>query len=100
MPQDDPLLLACLTPPGRAAVATLALRGARAWEIARAFFRRASSPKAGAPAAVLPATPAPGKFYVGWLGDQPSGGADQIVLRVKEVAPVPWIEMHCHGRPE
>ena len=32
-------LVACLTPPGQAAVATLAVDGPRAWEVVRSLFR-------------------------------------------------------------
>src|SRR5438445_494332 len=101
MTQDDPILLACLTPPGRAAIATLVLRGADAWGVTRALFRRATSPTtSAATAAPLPESPVPGKFWLGWLGDQAKGGADQVVLLVKQVSPVVWLELHCHGGPE
>jgi tRNA modification GTPase len=100
MPRE-PLLLAALTPPGRGAIATLALRGPDAWELVRALFQRAKAGKNDtAVAAQLPATPAPGKFWLGWLGDQSKGGADQGVLLVKQIEPVPWLELHCHGGPE
>ncbi len=97
----EPLLLACLTPPGRGAIATLALRGPEAWVMPRALFRPVTSPKAGAVAvASLPETPVPGTFYLGWLGDRAKDGADQVVLLVKRVTPVVWLELHCHGGPE
>src|SRR5439155_14905620 len=35
----------------------------------------------------------------GWLGDK-GQGADEVVLLVKEVMPVPWLELHCHGGPQ
>lgn len=99
MPRD-PLLLTVLTPPGRGAIATLALRGPGAWNLARASIQRAKASKNDTVPSPLPEAPAPGKFWLGWLGDQSKGGADQIVLLVKQIEPVPWLELHCHGGPE
>jgi tRNA modification GTPase len=97
----EPLLLAVLTPPGRGAIATLALRGPDAWDLVRTSFQRA---KAGNNNAIanwpLPEAPVPGTFSLGWLGDRSKGGADQVVLLVKQIEPVPWLELHCHGGPE
>lgn len=83
---------ACLTPPGRAAIATLAIRGPRAWEVVRRLFRPLSP--AGSP---LPVQPAVGRIWVGRLGD---ALADTVVLTVIRAAPMPWVEVHCHGGPE
>ncbi len=79
-------LVACLTPPGQAALATLALRGPRGWELARGAFRLPSG-------AELPEVPVPGRSWFGKLGD---ALADDVVLAVKSVEPY-WLEAHCHG---
>lgn len=74
--------IALLTPPGKAAIATLALRGPRAWDLTRALF----SPKYGQ----LPDEPTPGRHWFGKLGRE---HADDAILAVKEHS----IELHCHG---
>lgn len=79
-------ILAILTPPGRSALATLALHGPVAWSAVRACFQ----PK-------LPETPEAGRTWLGRLGRDV---ADEVVLVCKQVQPVPWIEVHCHGGPE
>jgi tRNA modification GTPase len=101
MTPDRPTLMACLTPPGRGAIATLALRGPLAWRLTRELFQRSRARKTGPPVTTpLPEVPAPGTFWLGWLGDRTQGGADQVVLFLKETAPIPWLELHCHGGPE
>jgi tRNA modification GTPase len=75
-------LLACLTPPGKAAIATLGVRGPSAWPITCALFK----PCKGA----LPAEPTPGRFWFGKLGE---AHADDAILAVKGDA----LELHCHG---
>ena len=87
-------LVACLTPPGQGAVATLAVCGPRAWEAVRPLFR----PRSGAE---LPAEPQPGRFLLGRLGGEV---ADEVVLTVKRGGPSnggeatsPLLELHCHG---
>jgi tRNA modification GTPase len=92
---EDSTYLAWLTPPGAAAIAALALRGPRAWEVLRELFRPAS-----AAAATLPPVPPvaePGRLWLGWLGEQAGCRADQVVLTVKRGGPSPWVEVHCHG---
>jgi tRNA modification GTPase len=86
--------VACLTPPGTAAVATLALRGPRAWDVVRQLFR----PLAPSGQA-LPAEPQPGRVWLGRLGE---GLSDQVVVTVKRpvAAAPPWVEVHCHGGRE
>lgn len=79
-------VLAILTPPGRSALATLALHGPDAWAAVRAHFQPA-----------LPETPEPGRTWLGRLGRDV---ADEVVLACKQAAPVPWVEIHCHGGPE
>jgi tRNA modification GTPase len=100
--------VACLTPGGTAAIATLAVRGPHAAEVLRDLFRPHSR-------AELPAEPAVGSI---WLGKMSTGQgrpglesseapaarrhdlADQVVLTVKARHPVPWLEIHCHGGAE
>jgi tRNA modification GTPase len=76
-------LLTILTPPGKAAIATLAVRGPLAWAVARTLFQ----PPNGA----LPDAPTPGRFRFGKLG------GDEVILAVKESTPTPSLEIHCHG---
>jgi tRNA modification GTPase len=78
--------MACLTPPGQGALATLGVCGPHAWEAARAVFR----PRSGE----LPAEPSAGRF---WLGRMGAEVADDVVLAVKRAGPSPWVEVHCHG---
>ena len=89
-PDPGATYVACLTPPGRAALATLALRGPEAWDIARAVFHPRS-----ATGRALPETPSPGRVWLGRLGT-----GDEVVLAVKESEPVPWLEIHGHGGPQ
>jgi tRNA modification GTPase len=81
---------ACLTPPGTAAIAVLAVRGPAAWDVVRKRF----APISQCP---LPETvPEPsGPFWLGHFGD-PAAGADEVVLSVQRREP-PWVEIHCHG---
>jgi tRNA modification GTPase len=79
-------LFAVLTPPGKAAIATLGVRGAQAWQITRQLFQ----PVRG----VLPEQPIAGRFWYGRLGDD---AADEVIVAVKEVDPCPALEIHCHG---
>jgi tRNA modification GTPase len=81
--------LACLTPPGAAAIATLAVRGPAAWALARALASRS-----------LPAEPEAGRFWLTRLGDAGQGILDEVVLAVKRSGPEPWLELHCHGGRE
>jgi tRNA modification GTPase len=85
---SEPTWIACLTPAGRSAIATLAVRGPLAWPATRALLR----PTQG----TLPEVPPTGHIWLGRLGD-PVG--DQVVLAVKRTEPSPWLEIHCHGGP-
>lgn len=85
---EAPTYIACLTPPGRGAIATLAVQGPHAWEMTRALFEGA---------APLPAVPEAGRFWFGRLGAELR---DEVVLAVARTAPVPRLEVHCHGGPE
>ena len=84
----DATLIACLTPQGKAAIATLAVRGPLAWLITRSRFR----PRKGA----LPETPSASRFWLGRIGDSVG---DEVVLAVKRTDPDVWLEIHCHGGP-
>jgi tRNA modification GTPase len=81
---------ACLTPTGSAALATLAIRGPSAWQVATELFRPRSN-------AVLPSEPVAGWFRLGRFGDE---AADEVVLSVRRAGSVPWVEVHCHGGRE
>ena len=81
--------VACLTPPGTAALATLGLHGPDAWAVCRALF----TPRSGE----LPESAAevkPGRFWLGRLGEEMK---DEAVLALRRAEPVPWVELHCHG---
>lgn len=81
------LTVACLTPPGSAAVATLAVAGPDAWTVCRDLF----TPRKGE----LPPTPdTPGRFWLGRLGTDLK---DECVLTLKQGGPEPLVEVHCHG---
>ena len=76
---------ALLSPPGRSALAVLALDGEGAWELASKLFKRRS----GKP---LPSSP--GRSWLGTMGD---GLADEVVLTV--LGPT-RVEVSCHGGRE
>jgi tRNA modification GTPase len=80
--------IACLTPLGKAAVATLGVRGPLAWTITHTLFR----PRRG----TLPEVPCVGKFWLGQLG---AAVRDEVILAVKETTPALSLEIHCHGGP-
>jgi tRNA modification GTPase len=77
---------AVLTPPGAAAVATVAVAGPRAWAVVRELFR----PAAG----TLPTDPAADHIWYGSFGHPPG---DAVVLAVRTTRPVTCVELHCHG---
>jgi tRNA modification GTPase len=87
---EMPTWIACLTPPGQSALATLGLYGPRAWEALCKVFRRRSGDE-------LPASPTAGRF---WLGQISGDVADEVVVAVKQTEPVPWLEVHGHGGRE
>jgi tRNA modification GTPase len=86
----EPTWIACLTPPGQAALSTLGLNGPRAWEALRAVFSLHCGSE-------LPEGPTVGRFWLGRLGHEV---ADEVVVAVKRRDPVPWVEVHGHGGRE
>jgi tRNA modification GTPase len=92
--------LARLTPPGVSAIATLALRGPKAWQVARELFRPGTARAAGDVEPTFPTEPSPGRMWLGRVGDASAGVADEVVLAVKRGGPIPWLELHCHGGRE
>jgi tRNA modification GTPase len=94
--------IACLTPPGRGAIAVLAVRGPRAWDVSRELFqpappRRARGKAESSALVTLPQTPPLGRFWFGRLGAELR---DEVVLAVKHGGALPWVEVQCHGGPE
>jgi tRNA modification GTPase len=83
-------VVACLTPPGRGAIATLGLHGPLAWGAVRQLFRTRGNGE-------LPEVAQPDRLWLGRLGEDI---ADEVVLAVKQAAPVPWLEADCHGGRE
>lgn len=69
-----------LTAPGTGAIATIEVRGPRAYSLAKHLFKPAGKS--------LPEAPDVNRFYFGTLG------ADEVVLAV---AATDAIEVHCHG---
>ena len=87
---ETPTWIACLTPPGQSALATLGLYGPRAWEALRKLFRRRSGSE-------LPQAPECGRFWLGRIGGEV---ADEVVVAVKQIEPLPLLEVHGHGGRE
>lgn len=73
-------VVSLLTAPGTGAIATIEVRGPRAWELAKALFKPAGKP--------LPDAPDVGRFWFGTLG------ADELVLAC---VAADGVEVHCHG---
>jgi tRNA modification GTPase len=102
-----PTRLACLTPAGAGAIATLALRGPAAWTLVCELAQRR-----------LPPEPQSGRFWwcrlgapstrpnpalaaaAGEAGRWRGGEADDVVVAVRQATPEPWLEIHCHGGRE
>ncbi len=78
-------IVACLTPPGKAAIATVAVRGPNAWSITRSLLQ----PTQGA----LPAAPPVGRCFFGRFGVD---SRDEVIVAAKEDS----VEVHCHGGVE
>ncbi len=107
---ETPTWIACLTPQGQSALATLGLRGPRAWESLRKLFRLRSGaelpptlPPCGggsnttSPLAEGGAVGGGGRFWLGRIGGEVS---DEVVVAVKQIDPQRWLEVHCHGGRE
>src|SRR5271165_3324094 len=84
---DAPTYVACLTPPGQGAVATVAVDGPRAWDAVRPLFRTRSG-------AEPPTAPLQGRFLLGRVGGVV---ADEVVLAIRRMGPSQRLELHCHG---
>ena len=69
-----------LTPPGVGAIATVEVRGPRAWQLARALFTPVGKP--------VPEAAELHRFWFGTLG------GDEVILAVPDHGA---IEVHCHG---
>ena len=79
-------VVSLLTAPGVGAIATIEVRGPRAWELAKQLFTPAGKP--------LPESPEAGRFWFGNLGN------DEVVMAACGLAsPHCAIEVHCHGGP-
>jgi tRNA modification GTPase len=87
---EPPTSFAVLTPPGSAAVATIAVAGPRAWDIVRTAFRPATSRP-------LPAAPNADRFWYGQFGGPPG---DAVIVSVRQVGHHSCVELHCHGGPQ
>src|SRR6266446_1817409 len=83
--------VAVLTPAGRAAIATLAVQGPDAWAIVRSLLVRAGGKE-------TPAEPGLGDVWVGKLGA--GQVAEEVVVGITQLTPVPRVEVHCHGGSE
>src|SRR5687767_13784851 len=83
-------MIARLTPPGKAAIATLAIQGPDVLSVLRTLFRAAAGKS---PAFV------PGQFIFGKLGASDTA-ADEVVLAIRQTEPTPRAEFHCHGGSE
>lgn len=95
---SDPTIISCLTPPGKGAIAVLALRGPDAWTATRTLFQRFSTRrKTASSTTALPETPTPGQIFLGLIGQ---GSRDEAVLLVRAASPHSWLEVHCHGGVE
>lgn len=76
-----------LTPAGAGAIAAVEVAGPDAWDAARRLFRPAGKQP-------LPEQPEPHCFWFGRFGEGPG---DEVILAVKQTAPEPVVEIHCHG---
>ena len=90
----DDTYLARLTPPATAAIAVLAMRGPKVWQVLEKTFRPNSNRNRFFEQ--LPSTAEPGQFWLGKMGESEKAG-DDIVLSLKRQTPEPWVEIHCHG---
>lgn len=92
MSNSTETVIAVLTPPGAAAIATLALHGPRAWTCTRRHFQPVSKKVPESIADV-----SEGQFWFGKLGTETS---DEVVFVLKQIEPIPCVEIHSHGGRE
>lgn len=81
------LRAALMSPPGVAAVATVAVAGPDAWSAIRGLFRGTSGKG-------LPETPDVARHWTGQFGAPPG---DTVVISIVRGDPRPWVEIHSHG---
>src|SRR5262245_9009322 len=79
--------VARLTPPGTAAIATIAVVGSGAWQTIRELFRSSNDQP-------LNEEPVAGSLHFGHFGPAPG---DEIVLARRPTTNEPWFDIHCHG---
>lgn len=84
---------ACLTPPGAGAIAVIAVRGPQALGAVQELFQPLAASGKAKGELVL----SEGRFLLGRFG---TDAADEVVLSLVRSAPVPWLELHCHGGVE
>jgi tRNA modification GTPase len=82
---------ACLTAAGSGAIAVIAVRGPAALDVVGGLFRPMPTSAEG------PSDASQGRFYLGRFGEDI---ADEVVLSIRRLAPIPWLELHCHGGAE
>ncbi len=95
-PLIDGTYLAQLTPTGTAAIATLALRGPKVWEVLQEVFQPIGKGDAATLFIHLQEHGNSGDFWLGKVGPTSEKG-DDVVLTLKDKEPLPWVEIHCHG---
>ena len=83
----DPVYVACLTPPGAAAIATVGLSGRDAWSLVKAHFQPRGRK-----------TPIPAEPARTWLGRLTHcDAADDVVVTIGQAGEIDRVEIHCHG---
>lgn len=83
----EPVYVACLTPPGAAAIATVGLFGKNAWSMVAPHFRPRGEQKPSATDAE--------RFLLGRLGEADT--ADEVVVTIDDAADRQRVAIHCHG---
>ncbi len=90
--------LARLTPPGKGAIAVLGLYGPEAWTFLEQLYQPFGKGAGNNPfTATRQAGQAPGKFWLGRLGEAGSAEADELVIALRQPSPQACFEIHCHG---
>ncbi len=84
-------ILARLTPPGTGAIATLAICGPDVTTFLEEIFT-----PAGKESQTSLQTNEIGRFWFGRLGEE-EFEKDEVVVALKQTAPFPLFEIHCHG---